>query len=319
MPDEVVLSNPDHFADGAPVDWFRRMRREDPVPWTDEEEGPGFWSVLGYEDVREISRTPDLWSSWIGGSQTQTLTDDSLALVRSIMINMDPPRHVQYRRLVQRGFTPRMIAKTEPHTRELCTRIIDAVCEKGECDFVNDLAALLPMHVICEMVGVPESDRHYLYELSNRLIGFDDPDFNTSLEDAGQASAEIFLYAQKLAEEKRKRPADDLATVLLEAEVEGERLSEMDFNAFFMLLAIAGNETTRTASSHGMRLLMEYPDARDQLVADRGSEKRHRKTSRAGRSRQEAANTRPWPRRFHPWPTRRERRQAHRCSTMRGS
>jgi cholest-4-en-3-one 26-monooxygenase len=166
-----------------------------------------------------------------------------------------------------------MIENLRPRIQEMVRDIVDAVIERGECDFVEDLAAPLPMLVICEMMGVPEEDRRRVYELGNRMIGFDDPELQADGKpiemDAGMAaSAEMFVYAGKLRERALSSPADDLATALVQAELDGERLSEADFNFFFMLLLIAGNETTRTVTTNGMISLLENPDQLRDLKAE---------------------------------------------------
>jgi cytochrome P450 len=184
------------------------------------------------------------------------------------MLNMDPPQHAKYRRLVSKGFTPKRVEMMTAHVGELAKAIVDRVAEQGECDFVDAVASQLPMETICEMIGVPESDRRHIYDLSNKLIGFDDPDFQDNREEAPAAMAEMFGYAEQLATERRKCPHDDLATALLNAEVDGERLTPIEFDSFFMLLALAGNETTRTVTAQGMRLLIENPDQRRRVVED---------------------------------------------------
>jgi cholest-4-en-3-one 26-monooxygenase len=267
---DVDLNHPDSFANGFPHAYFKMLRREAPVSFNPEPNGPGFWVISKYDDVKLVSRNPGLFSSWLGGTNIHDLPEEDLAGTRAIMLNMDPPQHVKFRRLVQRGFTPRMVQKLEPHIRDLAARIVDRIAAKGECEFVSEVAAELPMQVICEMVGVPEEDRRRIYDLSNLLIGFDDPEYQTSREQGKQAATEVFLYASQLAERARRCPADDLATVLASADVDGERLSDLDYNSFFLLLAVAGNETTRTVTSHGMRLLMEHTDERARLTREPG-------------------------------------------------
>jgi cholest-4-en-3-one 26-monooxygenase len=267
-PGELDLSDAANFADDVPYEYFRMLRREAPVCWHPEKDGAGHWAVTRYEDLKLVSRTPLVFSSWMGGTTVRDIPGDRLALTRAIMLNMDPPQHVKYRRLVQRGFTPRMIEMLSPHVRSLSEAIVDRVAHRGECEFVTEVASELPMQVICQMVGVPEEDWHAIYELSNKLVGFDDPDYQTSLEDGERAAVEMFQYAAKLADLRKAEPRDDLATVLLTAEMDGEKLSDLDFNAFFMLLAVAGNETTRTATTHGARLLAEHPEQRDLLLRD---------------------------------------------------
>ncbi len=263
---DIDLSNPDNFVDAVPHHWFRELREKDPVHWNEEADGPGFWCVTRYDDLRQVSRQPLLYSSERGGSTARDMDPEGLAQVQAIMLNMDPPKHVKYRRLVQRGFTPRMIADQEGHIRELAKRIVDRVAPRGECEFVEDLAAELPLQVICEMMGVPLDERHKIFELSNQLIGFDDPEFQTTEEDAALASIQIFAYANQLAARYKEKPAHNLTSLLMNAEVEGDRLNELDFCSFFLLLIVAGNETTRTVTSNGMRALIEHPDQLQRLV-----------------------------------------------------
>ncbi|MDJ0866856.1 MAG: cytochrome P450 [Myxococcota bacterium] len=266
---EIDLS-PDHFVDDVPRDMFEVLRREAPVYHHPEIEGSNgdFWVVTKYDDIKRASKNHALFSS-ARRSTTLNVPDDeeALARVRAIMLNMDPPQHRRFRSIVNKAFTPRMVQRLLPSVRRMARQIVNGVCEKGECEFVDDVAALLPLEVICEMVGVPESDRPDLYDISNRLIGFDDPEYRTTEEDGQLAAAELFGYASQLAERARKHPGDDLATALIQAEVDGERLSELEFNSFFLLLIVAGNETTRTVTANGMYYLITHPDQR-QLVAD---------------------------------------------------
>jgi cholest-4-en-3-one 26-monooxygenase len=265
---DIDLNHVDHFNDGVPHEWFARLRREEPVYWQEEADGPGFWNITKYADVVAASRQPNLFSSWLGATNSFDLTPEELEQSRLLMLNMDPPKHAKFRRLVSRGFTPKRISMLTGHIRALAKRIVDDVAERGECDFVDDVASRLPMETICEMIGVPDADRRHIYDLSNKLIGFDDPDFQDNRADAPNAAAEMYLYAENLAQERRKCPMDDLATVLLHGEIDGERLTSAEFDSFFLLLALAGNETTRTVTAQGMRLLVEHPDQRRRVLAD---------------------------------------------------
>ena len=264
---EIDLANPDSFVAGTPHHWFKKLRAEAPVYFHPEPVGgPGFWCVTKYEDLRLISRNPKVFSSWLGGTNIEDQPEAGLAGLRAIMLNMDPPQHVKFRRTVQRSFTPKLIESMRPHVCELARQIVDNVARKGECEFVEDLAAELPLQVICEMMGVPQEDRRKIFELSNRLIGFDDPEYQTSQEDAMRASTEMFVYAMQLAQKRLARPGDDLVTRLLTSEVDGHKLSEIEFSSFFLLLAIAGNETTRTVTCWGMHSLITHPDQREKLL-----------------------------------------------------
>jgi cholest-4-en-3-one 26-monooxygenase len=182
------------------------------------------------------------------------------------MLNMDPPEHTQLRKIVNKGFTPRMIRDLMEHLRQEAREIVERARDIGEVDFVEEIAAELPLIAIAEFVGVPVEDRKKIFEWSNRLVGNADPEYQIADVDVSEAQTELFAYAQELAEEKRKHPGDDIASTLLQAEVDGHRLSDMDFNVFFMLLTVAGNETTRNAISHGMLALLEHPDQRQDLI-----------------------------------------------------
>jgi len=271
---DVDVFSPDIYLEGPPHEAFRVLRREAPVffhkepadPRGRRPAGPGFWVLSKYDDVKMASRQPLLFSSWKGGTNIWDLPPEQLDQVRLMMLNMDPPKHRQFRAIVSKAFTPRMVRQLTPRVRAMAKKIVDGIARKGECEFVSEVAALLPMEVICEMMGIPEEDRPHINELSNKLIGFDDPEYQGGIEDAQMASAQMFLYAAKLAERARKQPADDLATALLNAEVDGERLTDFEFNSFFLLLAIAGNETTRTVTTNGMRALIEHPEQRRLVV-----------------------------------------------------
>lgn len=261
----VDLSDPDCFAEGVPHAFFRRLRAESPVCFMPEKKGgPGFWAVTRHRDVVQVSKHPELFVS-SQGTNIEDQSGEQLARLQTIMLNMDPPQHVKYRNLVRRGFTPRKIAAMTPHVRELAREIVGRVAYKGECDFVAQIAAELPMIVICELMGVPQDDRHLLFDLSNRLIGFDDPEFQNSPADAEQAAGEMWAYAHRLGQQRRARPVDDLVSDLVTGSVDGHQLSELEFNNFFLLLAVAGNETTRNAISGGLLALLEHRDQWERL------------------------------------------------------
>jgi cholest-4-en-3-one 26-monooxygenase len=262
---DVDLTDPDIFQHETPHDMFRVLRREAPVFWHPEPHGRGFWAITRYADLRHISKNPMLFSSARQGALMRDPPLQDLPFVQSIMLNMDPPRHRQYRGLVNKAFSARMITSLQGRIREMVTQIINGVIERGECDFVEDIAALLPLEVICEMMGVPQEDRRGVYALGNRMVGFDDPDLQPDGKplrdsDGAAAAAEMFMYAGKLLEKARTHPSDDLATALVNAELDGAKLSDSDFNFFFLLLVIAGNETTRTVTSNGMLTLIRHPD-----------------------------------------------------------
>jgi cholest-4-en-3-one 26-monooxygenase len=176
---------------------------------------------------------------------------------------------VKFRRLVRQGFTPNRVKLLLPRVRERAAKLVDALVEKGECDFVREVAAELPLQVIAELLGIPDDERGRIFDLSNKLIGFDDPEFQNSMEDGKQAAAEMWLYAHKLAVERKEGNGDDLVSVLMRAEVDGHKITELEFNNFFLLLAVAGNETTRNLLSGAVHALIQHPDQWRRLQRDR--------------------------------------------------
>jgi cholest-4-en-3-one 26-monooxygenase len=264
----IDLYSPDTYAEAMPHEAFAELRRERPVLWQEEADGPGYWALTKYDDIVTVSSDNVLFSSWRMGTNIEDPDPDGLAVIRTLLIDMDPPMHTKYRRLVSTGFTPKMIAALEPHVRTVTRRIIDGVAAKGACDFVTEVAAELPLAVIAEMLGVPEEDHHKVFDWSNRLIGFDDPEYSTTLDDGRNAAMEMFFYANQLAVERKAHPRDDLVSVLMAADVDGESLKEADFDGFFILLAVAGNETTRNLISGAMLALMQHPEQRARLAGD---------------------------------------------------
>jgi cholest-4-en-3-one 26-monooxygenase len=264
---EVDIYDPDNFVEAVPHEMFATLRREAPVFRHAKPDGGHFWCVTRHDDLVHVNRDTKTFASWLGGA-TLDMTENDLETQRMMMLNMDPPDHTKLRKIVNKGFTPRMIRQLQDHLEQEAKGIVDAVVERGECDFVVDIASELPLIAIAEFLGVPREDRKLLFELSNRLIGFDDPEFQTSREDAMLAGGELYAFAEALAAERRKEPKDDIVSALLQAEVDGERLSDLEFDLFFLLLSVAGNETTRNAISHGMHAFMEHPDQYAKLVED---------------------------------------------------
>jgi cholest-4-en-3-one 26-monooxygenase len=250
------------FAGGPPHELFRRLRSEQPVCFLPEPAGPGFWGVFAYDDVVEVSRHPQLFGSHPNTMITDADNDGGGA--GELMLNQDPPRHTKLRKLVNRGFTPRQVALLEPRVRDLVDRLLTRAGERRHLDLVADVAVELPLQVIAELVGVPEDERHTVFAWTERMMS-SDPESTTFGAEARDAMAEMFAYAGRLAAEREQAPGDDLLSVLLAAEVDGERLTQLDVDLFFMLLMNAGSETTRNLITGGMLSLFEHPEQRDRL------------------------------------------------------
>jgi cholest-4-en-3-one 26-monooxygenase len=268
QPANVEVYDPDVYLKGVPHDVFRLLRKECPVYFQTEPKGRGYYAITKYDDIVRISKDPQTFSSARGGTNIEDYPEDDLNMIRMLMVNMDPPQHNKFRKLVSGGFTPRMIRRMEDYTRTAAKQIIDNVAKKGRCDFVEDIAAQLPLAIICDLMGVPEHDRMKIFDWSNRLIGFDDPEFQTSIDDGREAAAEIWMYANELAESRRGKEGADLTSILINATVDGEQLTEMEFDSFILMLSVAGNETTRNLISGGMLALLEFPEQRRKLFDD---------------------------------------------------
>jgi cytochrome P450 len=275
---DVHLDN-DAFADRVPHEVFAVLRDRAPLHWYDWEHGKGFWCVTRYDDVVAVMKDWRTFSSETGATALEDLEQDAIE-ARKSMLDTDPPRHTRLRALVNRGFTPRAVAAYESLLRDLTTHILDRALPRGEFDFVDDVAAVLPIRVLCEILGVPHSDNTKLIEWGDAMIGSTDADLSDiSYEhpDSDQyrllpfrspVALEVYRYGHGLAAERRERPGDDIVTKLVQAEIDGERLTEQEFDAMFLLLVVAGNETTRQAIAHGMQALMDNPDQMARLRAD---------------------------------------------------
>ncbi len=264
----IDLTDASVWEQRAPHEWLDRLREESPVHWHEESDGPGFWALTRHADVQRVSTSPGEFSSYVGGPLRLDMEGDALDQLRMVIIGMDPPDHRDFRTIVSKAFTPRMIAKLEESLRTETARVVGELRNSDRCEFVADVAARIPMWSISELMGVPPEDRQRLYELSHALIDDQDPEIAPTPETAMEASAEIFGYAYEMAARERANPSGSLTSALLEAEVNGRRLDDMEFTLFFLFLIVAGNETTRTASSHGLLSLLEHPESLERLVQD---------------------------------------------------
>ncbi|NND69656.1 MAG: cytochrome P450 [Halioglobus sp.] len=261
------LLDPDTYAEGMPYDKLREIREAGPVVKIEDPiTGIPYWAVTRVEEMDEVSKNPKLFSSQERTAFPMEMDDDILEMQRFTIINMDPPQHQKVRRIVRNAFTPKRVESYEPKFREHARRIVDAVASRGECEFVEEVAAELPLIAILELLGVPLKDRKKFFDWTNTMIFADDPDMAISVEEGQLAAAEVITYALGIAEKHRKEPMDNITGALLDAKLEGEPLSDDMFGWMFILILVGGNESTRTVTAQGMRLLMENPDQLQYLV-----------------------------------------------------
>ncbi len=288
--DRISLSYPETFQDIAkPHAIFTQLRREEPVAWCPEPwNGPGFWAITKYDDIHAISKLPEIFSSdaRLGGI---TLPDPTMIATRQgktleqlmqrdsnfeqfeggrSMIMMDPPEHVQHRRMVAPGFTPQRLDALTPKIRARARDILDALANEREYEFISKVAAELPVQMLAELFGAQQEDRHKLFQWSNIIIGGDDPDIALSREHVNQAFMDLAVYAMGLYAARKENPGDDLITMLVNTRVNGEPMSIADYLSAFILLVVAGNETTRNSISGGTLALSQYPAEKQKLIDD---------------------------------------------------
>jgi cytochrome P450 len=267
-PHSFDLSDPDAFANGPPHAVFARLRSEDPVSWNVSSGGDDFWSVTRHADISLVTRDHRTYSSAKGSITIRPGTLVPREMEQMVFIMMDPPQNRKHRNIVKDVFTSTMVREREPMIRELAVRQIESVLERGECDFVADLAVDLPLRVIASILGVPEADRDKLFAWTNILVATDDPELRASDEVLFGALGEMAQYLLALAADRRSSPKDDVLSRLLLAELDGERLDDVELLSVFSLLLGGGNETTRNTIAGGMRALIENPDGYRRLVSD---------------------------------------------------
>jgi cholest-4-en-3-one 26-monooxygenase len=266
IPAGFDFTDPDLYAQRLPLAEFAELRRTAPVWWNPQKTNTagfgddGYWVVSRHEDVKEVSRDSTLYSS---SEKTaiirfdESMTEDRLNANRLVLLNMDAPQHTKLRKIVSKGFTPRSIAKLEDTLRDRAERIVSEARKKGSGDFVTDVACELPLQAIAELIGIPQEDRLKIFDWSNQMVAYDDPEYEV---EPLEASAQLIGYAWNMAEDRRKCPMDDIVTKLIQADVDGESLGSDEFGFFVILLAVAGNETTRNAITHGMKAFLDHPD-----------------------------------------------------------
>jgi cytochrome P450 len=271
--DELHVSDTEHWVDGPPLEIFKRLRSECPVHWSEMNEYPdeaGYWGLHKAEHVREVSLDWETYSSEIGGCVGLT-HGIPLPLMNSMFIGMDPPKHDRIKRLFQRGFTPKRIAEHEDEIRAIAVRVLDGIADRGSCELVNDVAQPVVSRVIGSFMGIPEGEDEAWAALMNTTLGASDPVLGGEgdvLEIANEALQEVAARCMRMVAERRANPTDDLTSVLVHAEIDGERLSDDEIVMGFFLLVAAGNDSTKATYTSGMRALMENPDQMKMLVDD---------------------------------------------------
>jgi cytochrome P450 len=271
LTETIDLSDHDAFVEAVPHDWFRTLRREAPVYFNPEPDGPGFYAITRYADIREVHRNVEIYSSEIGGTSLEDLDEEQLE-ARKSMIDMDPPRHDELRGLIARRFTPRAVQVWEDAVRTVTDRVLDTALEQEELDFVAEISSEIPMQVFAEILGIPQEERRHIIELGDRLLGNQDPEYfvppdpsHRLLPFSSPAALEMFEFGRKMAAARRKNPGNDIITQLA-----FEPLTQREFDVYFVLLATAGNETTRHTITHGLIALLEHPDQLERLRNDPG-------------------------------------------------
>src|SRR6185312_508813 len=251
--------DPDVNLAGLPVTELAQLRKSEPIHWVDVPDGcggfedNGYWILTKHADVKEVSRRSDVFSSWQNGAiptWPKEMTRENVELQRSVMLNMDAPHHTRLRKIISRGFTPRAIGRLEEELAQRAQNIAKNAAAEGSGDFVEQVSCELPLQAIAGLLGVPQEDRGKIFEWSNEMTGNDDPEY--AHIDPKMSSAELIGYAMKMAEERAKNPGEDIVTQLIQADIDGEKLSDDEFGFFVVMLAVAGNETTRNSITQGM-------------------------------------------------------------------
>ena len=264
------LYDPDGYVDGPPHEELERLRREDPVHRQDMPDGTFYWAILRHADVVHVARHPILFSAALGGVVLEDLPPETLEMMRDMVLAMDPPRHIAFRKNLAPHFKASVMANLEPRIREICRSQLGIVEDSGEVEFVHDVCAKLPSQVVGELLGIPEEDWPKIHAWSERNSGGQDPDVAGGYtEDGSTATIEMAMYAIELAQKRQADPQDDLVTLMLAAEVDGQPMTDVQFGSFFVQLVTAGNDTTRTMLSSGLLALLQHPDQLAALRADR--------------------------------------------------
>lgn len=278
LPDGFDLTDPDLLHHRVLLPEFAELRRAEPVRWIPQSgnvagfQDEGYWAVTRHADVKYVSTHPELFSSWQNTAIirfNEHIERDAIDMQRLILLNMDPPEHTRVRQIVQRVFTPRAIRALEDRLRERARAIAqNALAQDGTFDFVTEVACELPLQAIAELIGIPQDDRAKIFDWSNKMIAYDDPEYAITEEVGAESATELIAYAMNMAADRKQCPAKDIVTTLVAAEDEGN-LNSDEFGFFVLMLSVAGNETTRNAITHGMHAFLTHPDQWDLYKRER--------------------------------------------------
>ena len=278
IPADFDFLDPDVNLAGLPVAELAELRKSAPIHWVDVPSGcggfedKGYWLVSKHADVKDVSKRNDVFSSWQNGAipvWPKEMKFEQVELQRSVMLNMDAPHHTRLRKIISRGFTPRAIARLEEELAQRAQNIVKSAAADGSGDFVEQVSCELPLQAIAGLLGVPQDDRDKLFRWSNEMTGGEDPEYADI--DPAQSSMELIMYAMAMADERGKNPTDDIVTTLIEADLDGEKLSDDEFGFFVIMLAVAGNKTTRNSITHGMIAFSQNPDQWELFKKERPS------------------------------------------------
>ena len=262
------LIDPETYVDGMPYETLAKIRASGPVHYMDGSyEGVPYWLITGRDEIDFISKKPALFSSMARSALAEEFTEEDMDMIhRNMTINQDPPRQMKSRKIVRATFTPSAVDSYEPSFRNHARNILDQVASRGECEFVEEVAAELPLLAILELCGIPPEDRKDFFEWTNKMMFNQDPEMSAGQEESEAASFKVIEYAMKLMEDHKTNPKKDIIGALINGNGKDEGLSDDEFVWFFLMLIAAGNESTRTVTTQGMRLLMENPDQLQYLV-----------------------------------------------------
>ncbi|MGB8390896.1 cytochrome P450 [Mycobacterium sp.] len=268
LPSGFDFTDPDIYAERLPVEEFAELRATEPIWWNAQAPGKGggfhdggYWAITKHKDVKEVSLRNDVFSSYencVIPRFNDDISREDIEMQRFVMLNMDPPHHTRLRKIISRGFTPRAIGRLRDELNERAQQIAKAAAANGSGDFVEQVSCELPLQAIADLLGVPQEDREKLFRWSNEMTGNDDPEYADV--DPKASSVEVLTYAMQMAALKAEHPGDDIVTTLINADIDGEKLSDDEFGFFVMMLAVAGNETSRNSITQGMKAFVDFPD-----------------------------------------------------------